>query len=147
MGEPSAAATAVRRQAKRPVAVTFVGALGLGAGLYHLVGGGMAVADGGSASKLAEGAFDLALAVLALAIGRGALRMAPWAWTALMTWAVIGLTHQLLRHFFYSDESYGMLAVEVAVVLALTPLEIQVAFGVRRRPTLDSDSGALDVGG
>jgi hypothetical protein len=76
----------------------------IAAGVYHLVAGGMRVAEGGSASRLAEGASELALGVLALAIGRGALRMAPWAWTALMTWAVIGLTHQLLRHFFYSDE-------------------------------------------
>ena len=134
--EPPAEATAARRPAKRPVAVTFVGVLALAAGLYHLAGGGITVADGGSANKLAEGAFDLALGVLALAIGRGALRMAPWAWTALMTWAVIGLTHQLLRHFFYGDESYGMLAVNTVVVLALTPLDVQVAFGVRRRPTL-----------
>ena len=135
-GEPPVEATAARRPAKRPVAVTFVGVLALAAGLYHLAGGGITVADGGSASKLAEGAFDLALGVLALAIGRGALRMAPWAWTALMTWAVIGLTHQLLRHFFYGGESYGMLAVNTVVVLALTPLDVQVAFGVRRRPTL-----------
>ena len=119
--------------------MTFVGVLAIAAGVYHLVAGGMTVADGGSASRLAEGASDLALGVLALAIGRGALRMAPWAWTALMTWAVIGLTHQLLRHFFYSDESYGALAVDTVVVLGLTPLDIQVAFGVRRRPALDLD--------
>ena len=131
---------------KRPVAVTFVGVLALAAGLFHLVGGVMTVVDGGSASKLAEGAFDVALGVLALAIGRGALRMAPWAWTLLMTWAVIGLTHELLRHFFYGGESYGMLAVDTVVVLALTPLEIQVAFGVRRRPTLDLGRDARDVG-
>ena len=53
-----------------------------------------------------------------------------------MTWAVIGLTHQLLRHFFYGDASYPMLAVDTLVVLALTPLDIQVAFGVRHRPSL-----------
>ena len=146
-GEAPAEATAARRSAKRPVAVTFVGVLALAAGLYHLAGGGMTVADGGGASKLAEGAFDLAFGVFALAIGRGALRLAPWAWTALMTWAVLGLTHQLLRHFFYSDERYGMLAVDTVIVLALTPLDIQVAFGVRRRPTLELDSGARDVGG
>jgi hypothetical protein len=126
--------------------VTLVGVLALAAGLYHLAGGGMTVADGASANKLAEGAFDLAFGLLALAIGRGALRMAPWAWTALMTWAVLGLTHQLLRHFFYGDESFGMLAVDTVVVLALTPLDVQVAFGVRRRPTLQLESGADDVG-
>lgn len=119
--------------------------LAIAAGFYHLAEGGMRVADGGSAGRLAEGALDIALGVLALAIGRGALRMVPWAWTALMTWAVIGLTHQLLRHFFYSDESYGALAVDTVVVFALTPLDIQVAFGVRRRPTLDRE--AHDVSG
>ena len=129
--------TVFQRPAKRPVAVTFVGVLALAAGLYHLVGGGLTVADGGSTGRLAEGAFDLAFGLLALAIGRGALRMSPWAWTALMTWAVIGLTHQLLRFFFYGDESYGMLAVDAVVVLALTPREMQVAFGVRRRPTFE----------
>jgi hypothetical protein len=111
--------------------------LAFAAGLYHLVGGAITVADGGSASRLAEGVFDLAFGVLALLIGRGVLRMAPWAWTALMTWAAVGLTHELLRHFFYGDESYGVLAVDTVVVLALTPLDVQVAFGVRRRPTLD----------
>ena len=95
---------------KRPVAVTLVGLLALAAGVYHLVGGGMTVGDGGDASKLAEGVF--------------------------------GLTHQLLRHFFYSDESYPMLAVDMVVVLALTPLDIQVAFGARSRPSLDLDHGA-----
>jgi hypothetical protein len=130
------------RGRKRPVAVTLVGLLALAAGLYHLVGGGMTVADGGDASKLAEGAFDLAFGVFALAIGRGAFRMARWSWAAFMTWAVIGLTHQLLRHFFYSGESYPMLAVDMVVVFALTPLDIQVAFGVRRRPSLDLEHGA-----
>jgi hypothetical protein len=127
---------------KRPVAVTLVGLLAVAAGLYHLVGGGVTVADGHNASKLAEGAFDLAFGVLALAIGRGAFRMRPWSWAAFMTWAVIGLTHQLLRHFFYSDESYPMLAADTLVVLLLTPLDVQVAFGVRRRPSLDLEQGA-----
>jgi hypothetical protein len=127
---------------KRPVAVTLVGLLALAAGLYHLVGGGLTVAEGHDASKLAEGVFDVAFGVFALAIGRGAFRMAPWAWAAFMTWAVIGLTHQLLRHFFYDDQSYAMLAVDTLVVLVLTPLAIQVAFGVRSRPSLDLDGGA-----
>ena len=127
---------------KRPIAVTLVGLLALVAGVYHLVGGGITVADGGDASKLAEGAFDIAFGVLALVIGRGAFRMARWSWAAFMTWAVIGLTHQLLRHFFYGDESYPMLAVDMVVVLALTPLDIQVAFGVRSRPSIDLEHGA-----
>ena len=96
--------------AKRPVAVMFVGVLALAAGLIHLVGGGLTVADGGSAGRLAEGAFDLAFGVLAVAIGRGALRMSPWAWTALMTWAVIGLTHQ--RNGAVSAPTDPLLAVQ-----------------------------------
>ena len=134
---------------KRPVAVTLVGLLALAAGVYHLVGGGLTVAGGGDASRLAEGAFDVAFGVLALAIGRGAFRMARWSWAAFMTWAVIGLTHQLLRHFFYGNESYPMLALDAIVVLALTPLDIQVAFGVRSRPSLELDHSAYvgDAGG
>ena len=132
---------------KRPVAVTLVGVLALAAGVYHLAGGGVTVAQGHGASRLAEGSFDVTFGVLALAIGRGAFRMAPWAWAAFMTWAVIGLTHQLLRHFFYDNESYAMLAVDTLVVLALTPLDIQVAFGVRRRPTLDLEADSRDAGG
>ena len=70
---------------KRPIAVTLVGLLALVAGVYHLVGGGLTVADGGDASKLAEGAFDIAFGVLALVIGRGAFRMARWSWATFMT--------------------------------------------------------------
>ena len=74
--------------------------------------------------------------MLALAIGRGAFRMARWSWAAFMTWAVIGLTHQLLRHFFYTDANYVVMAVDAVSVLALTPLDIQIAFGVRPQPKL-----------
>jgi hypothetical protein len=74
--------------------------------------------------------------VLALAIGVGALRMRRWAWAAFMTWAVVGLTHQLLRHFFYNDPDYLAMALNTVAVLALTPLDVQIAFGVRRRRTI-----------
>jgi hypothetical protein len=134
------------RARARPVAVTLVAGLAIAAGLYNLAEGGVELAGGGS-SRVAAGAVDLLLGVLALAIARGALRLAPWAWAAFMTWAVIGLTHQLLRHFFYDDESYALLAVDTFVVFALTPLDIQVAFGVRRRPSLDTASGAHGDGG
>jgi hypothetical protein len=98
--------------------------------------------NGGDASRISEGAFDLALGVFALAIGRGALRMTPWAWAAFMTWAVIGLTHQLLRHFFYTDANYLSMALETVAVLALTPLDVQVAFGVRHPRNLILDRAA-----
>ena len=118
-------------EAKRPVAVTFVGVLALVVGTYHAVDGIFVVMNGGNASKLAEASFDLALGVVAIAIGGGALRMRLWAWAAFMTWAVIGLTHQLLRHFFYDDPNYLAMALDTVAVLALTPLDIQIAFGVR----------------
>jgi hypothetical protein len=124
------------RRRKRPIAVTFVGVLAVGAGVYYLIEGGLRMAHGGSGGRLAAGAVDIALGVLALAIGRGAFRAATWAWAALMTWAAFGLTHELLRHFFYSDSSYLSLAIDAAIVLAVTPLDIQVEFGVRRRPGL-----------
>jgi hypothetical protein len=130
---------------KRPIAVTFVGALALLIGGYHVVAGVVAVVNGGDASRLSEGAFDLALGVFALAIGRGALRMTPWAWAAFMTWAVIGLTHQLLRHFFYTDANYLAMALETVAVLALTPFDVQVAFGVRHQRNLIVDRAARNL--
>jgi hypothetical protein len=117
--------------AKRPIAVTFVGVLALVVGAAEAVDGIFAVVNGGTSSKLAEGAFDLALGVLAIAIGIGALRVRRWAWAAFMTWAVVGLTHQLLRHFFYNDPSYLAMALDTVAVLALTPFDVQVAFGAR----------------
>ncbi len=125
--------------------MTFVGVLGLAAGAWYVVDGVHIVSDGGSASRLAAGAFDLALGALAVVIGTGALRLATWAWAAFMTWAVIGLTHELLRHFFYDNANYASLVVDTAVVLLLTPLDIQVAFGVRSRPGLATD-GRVDGG-
>ena len=98
--------TAPKPRVRRPPAVTFVGVLAL------------------------------ALGALAVVIARGALRMRSWAWSAFMTWAVVGLTHQLLRHFFYDDPNYVAMALDTIAVLALTPLEIQVAFGVRPRPNM-----------
>jgi hypothetical protein len=122
-----------------------VGVLALLVGGYDAVHGVLVVLQGGGSSKVAEGAFDLALGVLALAIGRSALRMTRWAWAAFMTWAVIGLMHQLLRHFFYTDPDYLAMALDTAAVLALTPLDVQAAFGVRplRDAVLDREARNL----
>jgi hypothetical protein len=119
--------------AKRPIAVTFVALLALVVGAYGAAHGVFVVVNGGDASKLSEGAFDLALGLVAIAIGIGALRMRWWAWAAFMTWAVVGLTHQLLRHFFYDDPNHLAMALDTVAVLALTPLDVQVAFGVHHR--------------
>ena len=124
------AAAPVRR---RPAPVTYIGLLALAAGGYHLVVGVLRVAEGGGASELAEGATGIALGVAAVVIATGALRMRRWAWAAFMTWGVVGLTNELLRHFFYEDVNYVAMALETLAVLTLTSLEVQVAFGIRRR--------------
>jgi hypothetical protein len=124
----------VSRRGRRPISVTLVGVLAIGAGVYYLIEGGFRVTHGGSGGRFGGGVFDIVLGCVALAIGRGALRTARWAWAALMTWSAIGLTNELLRHFFYSGESYVSLAIDAAIVLAITPLDVQVAFGVRGRP-------------
>ena len=142
---PEFAPDATSRAHRRPVAVTLVGLLALGVGIYHAVDGILILTRGGSASKLSEGAVDVVLGVLALAIGRGAFRMARWSWAAFMTWAVVGLTHQLLRHFFYTDANYVVMAVDAVTVIALTPLDIQIAFGVRPPPKLVLDRGPRDL--
>jgi hypothetical protein len=136
---PSEGTRVSRLTTRRPIAVTFVGALALLVGTYHAVDGVVVLVNGADANELAEAAFDLALGMLAIAIGGGALRMKRWAWAAFMTWAVIGLTHQLLRHFFYGNPNYLAMAVDTIAVLALTPVDVQIAFGVRppRNVTLD----------
>ena len=140
---PLDAGTSVsHRHARRPTAVTLVGLLVLAAGLLNLTKGVLAVVDGGDASKLSEAAIDLALGVLALAIGRGTFRMASWAWAAIMTWSAVGLTNELIRHFFYRDVNYAVMAIDAAVVLLLTPRDMQIAFGVRtpHAPVLEPET-------
>ena len=48
-----------------------------------------------------------------------------------MTWAVIGLTNQILRALFFENPDYLDMAINTFAVLALSPLEVQIAFGVR----------------
>ena len=127
------------RPARRPTAVLFVAALGLAIGAYHAVHAVIVLVDRESSSTVAEGAFDLALGLLAIAIAFAALRMRRWAWVAFMLWALTGLVHQLLRHFFYDDPDYVAMALDALAVLVLTPLDVQIAFGVRppRNVTLE----------
>ena len=139
---PSLASPGSPRAAKRPVAVTFVGLLALIVGGYHVAHGIAVLVDGGDSSRLSEGAFDLLLGALAIAIGFAALRMRRWAWVAFMTWALVGLVHQLLRHFFYDHPDYLAMALDTVAVLFLTPLDVQIAFGIRpsRNVALDPAS-------
>jgi hypothetical protein len=129
--EATAAEHAPGRPAKRPVAVTFIALLALVVGAYHAGEGIDALLGGGDANELTRGAVDVALGVLAIAIAFGAWRMRRWAWAAFMTWAVVSLLHQLLRHFFYGDPSNLSMTLDVVAVLVLTPLDVQIAFGVR----------------
>ena len=135
-----------RHPRKRPVPVTYVGLLGIVAGLYHLAAGIQRVVERGDASRVTEGAVDITLGVFVLVVAWGALRTRTWAWAAFMTLAVIGLTHQLLRYFFYDNVNYLAMAIETIAVLALTPLDVQVAFGVRSREERQFESGTRDSG-
>jgi hypothetical protein len=115
----------------RPIAVTLVGLLAMVVGVYHAVDGVVVVVSNGDSSELAEGAFEIVFGLLALAIGASALRMRRWAWAGFMMLAVVGSTEQLLRHFFYDHPNYLSLALVTLVVFALTPLDVQIAFGIR----------------
>ena len=110
--------------------MTLVAVLAVGFGVYTLVYGILAVQSGDN-DRLADGIFHLVLALAALAAGVGAFWLRPWAWTTFMTWAAIGLTHQILRYLFFEDPNYVDMAINTFAVLALSPLEVQVAFGVR----------------
>ena len=122
--------TGAAQRPKRPAAVTLVAALAAGVALYSLVYGVLAV-RAGEDDRLADGIFHLALGVGALVAGLGALRLHRWAWAAFMTWAVIGLTHQIMRYLFFGDPNYADMAINTFAVLVLSPLDVQVAFGLR----------------
>ncbi|GEM_PF-5769371 len=105
-------------------------ALAAGVGLYSLTVGVLAVQTGQD-DRLVDGIFHLAFGLGTLAAGVGAFRLRSWAWAAFMTWAVIGLTHQILRYLFLGDPNYVDMAINTFAVLAMSPLEVQVAFGLR----------------
>ena len=111
--------------------MTFAGLLALGVGAYNLVDGVVVVVGGGDRSLLAEGVFEVVVGLVAIALGVSALRMRRWAWVGFMALAVVGLTQQLLRHFFYDHPNYVSLALFTLAVFALTPLDVQIAFGIR----------------
>jgi len=110
--------------------VTFVAVLAVGYAVYSLVYGILAV-QSGDEDRLADGILHLVLAPGALTAGVGAFWLRPWAWALFMTWAVIGLTNQILRSLFFEDPDYLDMAINTFAVLALSPLEVQIAFGVR----------------
>ncbi len=115
---------------RRPVSVTLVALLAAGFAIYSLVNGGLAL-ERGDEDRLPDAVFNLVRGVGLLVAAFGAFRLRAWGWAAFMTWAVIGLTHQILRHFFFGDANYADMAINTFAVLALSPLEVQVAFGLR----------------
>jgi hypothetical protein len=136
------------RRRRRPVPVELAAVLALAVGAYQLFHGVSAMLENESSSRFAEGAVDAALGILALAIAVAIFRVRHWAWVAFMTWALVGLAHQLLRHFFYDDPDYFSMALDTVVVFALTPLDVQLAFGIRPQPLVlveheERDSGEL----
>jgi hypothetical protein len=113
----------------RPVAVTIVVALAVIAGGYFIVDGVLTLND--ETDKLVDGGLAIGLGLLALLIAVGAWRMKPWAWKLFMTVAVVGLTIQILRHLSFGDPRYARMALNAFIVFALTPRDVQVAFGIR----------------
>ncbi len=121
---------------KRPVSVSLVAVLAIAVAAYTLASGGLALRSG-QEDRLAEGIVYVVLGVGALAAAIGALRMRPWGWAVFMTWAVIGLTHQILRYLFFGEPNYADMAINTFVVLALSPLEVQIAFRLRHTVDLE----------
>ena len=115
---------------KRPVAVTLVALLATAVTVYTITYGVIALRSGED-DRLADAIVHLALGVAALVAAVGAFRLRPWGWTAFMAWAVVGLTHQILRYLFFDDPTYADMAINAFVVLALSPVDVQIAFGLR----------------
>jgi hypothetical protein len=128
-------ASAPSTSAGRPTAVTIVVALAILAGGYFIVDGALTLSD--DTDKLVDGGLAIGLGVIALVIAFGALRMRAWAWKLFMTVAVVGLTIQILRHFAFGDPRYARMALNAFIVFALTPRDVQVAFGIRPPPNAD----------
>ncbi len=81
-----------------------------------------------------------ASAAVVFVVAFGAFRLRRWAWILFMSWAVVALTLQLLRVLFYDDPHYTRLVLGTLAVFLLTPLDTQVAFGVRSPQRVRTDS-------
>jgi hypothetical protein len=129
------APTALSATDGRPTAVTIVAALAVLAAGYLIVDGVLTLrdADRDNTGEIVNGILPVAQGLVALVVAAGALRMRAWAWKLFMTLAVIGLTIQILRHFSFGDARYARMALDAFIVFALTPRDVQVAFGIRAR--------------
>jgi hypothetical protein len=127
--------------ARRPAAVSLVVVLAVLAGGFLLVDSVLDARnlDRDDDGAIAYTALQIALGLVALAIAVGALRVKPWAWKLFMTVAVAGLTTQILQYFFFEDPAYARLAIYAFIVFALTPRDMQIAFGIRLPPNVDLD--------
>lgn len=122
-------------RAPRPVPVSIFALLALAYAAFLTVHGVLTLVEAeGEREALVEGAVELGSAVLALAVCVGAMRVKRWAWVVFMSWAVFGLTLQLLRTFFFEDPVYWRLALLTVAVFLLTSPEMQIAFRVRKPP-------------
>jgi hypothetical protein len=118
------------------VSVTLVAVLALGLAIYSVAAGVIAI-QSGEDERLPDAIFHLVLGGGAFAAAVGSFRLAPWGWTTLMTWAVVALTHQILRYLFFDDPNYVDMAVSTFAVLALSPLDVQIAFGLRHTENVE----------
>jgi hypothetical protein len=122
-------------RAPRPVPVSIFALLAFAFAVLLTVLGVLTLIEAeGEREALVEGAVELGSAVLAFAVCVGAMRVKRWAWVVFMSWAVVGLTLQLLRVFFFDDPVHWRLAFITVAVFLLTPLDMQIAFGVRKPP-------------
>ena len=115
---------------KRPLSVTVVAGLAALVAIYSLVNAGLAI-ESGEDDRVLDAAFSVVRGLALLVAAVGALVLRPWAWAVFMTWAVASLTHQILRYLFFEDPNYVDMAVSTFAVLALSPLDVQIAFGLR----------------
>lgn len=122
-------------KAKRPISVTLVALLALAVATFSLARGGLTVA-GGDPARLPDAIFHLVVGAGTLLAVVGALRMRPWGWAMFMSWAVVGLTNQILRYGFFGDVNFADMAINTFVVLALSPLDVQIGFGLRHTHNL-----------
>jgi hypothetical protein len=119
------------QRAARPITAVIVAMLALGLAAYTAVSGALALRDAVDTRDYVDACILLALGAGALVIAVGIFAVQRWAWAAFMTWAAVGLTLELLRHFFFDGANYVDLALYTIAVLALTPLDVQIAFRVR----------------
>jgi hypothetical protein len=129
-------AKATADQPKRPIVVSLIALLALAYAVYSLVDAIVTLRDGDD-DRIVDVVLGIVLAVAAFAVAVGSLRMRAWAWIAFMALGIVALTGQLLRYAFFDDTNYLRLAISTFIVLALTPRDVQVAFGVKPPPHVE----------